>query len=486
MRLNSSALNARPLNGALRIPVYATAEAISELGAELAGRRTAALFGDAATVLFSDISPYAQRYLTADAVVPIRADFGGSVTRRGAGTSRVNLLASLFYMRNVLGYGTAEVVLTARGDVGVVFIAGNAEMHPFGVAIDGTRKQRASGSIVLIPGMDLSPSAVRRGGGSQGGVAEIDAGLDAAHVTAGGVRYITGSGASLVSQSALDAGMRRQALLGSMDFYIDATGTARRRRPSLAGAAPLFIGAELSPTLLRFLNGGALLRTETHADGEVLVRGTGSVELGLLASGVGYVYRRSASGGAIARIDVSMDGVRTKPARGSFNLITGVALDGVRRPMLAGRASIPVALPDFAPVAFRGGQGDLIHLLSGDLSGEILVPFSGDAVMVIGALMTGTRTRFDLKGDLPIEKALQLDATRIRELQAQGADLCVAIAELGAQMLRVAYADADMLLFSASDGYLNAYGEDIDEQQFYRPGDEREFARPEGTREFLR
>lgn len=344
MQLNGSALNAAALNStsAVRAPVPFEGAAALAVEASAEAVRVARMSGAAAIHVGSEIQLSAQRWLRGDLVPAVHAGFDPSVYRSGAGAAVMRLGASLFYVKQIHGYGTAVLDVSARGDVGVVFIDGQAVLHPLTAEMDGLRAHCGAGDATVVVSAELAPSAIRRptpAGALM--ISSMTAELDASHIDGGGVRHIGMYGDAPVAWLAEDGGMLRQSLIGSLDMSMLAgTGTLTVRRPTLAGSAEKRLTLSAEFFARRRGEGVATVTATAHLDGEIHVRGEGTANLRLIASGTGYAYRMTMAGDAPIDVRLKSDWVRKRTGGGAAVLGLIAEMGGVRRRFFSGSFAI--------------------------------------------------------------------------------------------------------------------------------------------------
>lgn len=339
MRLNGSALNASPLGGVRRTPVRFAGEAAAHLVAELSGLRIVAGTGLATAELRAEFLASAHRFGGANWVLATHYDLLPTVWRAGHGAAApVVLEASLFYQRTQYGFGSAELSLSAVGNVGVVFISGGAAITPMQLECDGAKLVRGAGDAVAALAADLSASAIRRPLALRAGAHNLALVLEPSHIDAEGVRYVGAFGDSELVIAAEDAGMLRQAHIGSLDFALQGDGAGRLRKPTLAGA--MECGVALSGAFLtaRRAQGSALLSLHAECAAEIHVRGDGAASVRLVAQGAGYRTVHVDLGTALARIEAQVAGVRKRVGSGDLPIGAHISLTGARGVLIRGKA----------------------------------------------------------------------------------------------------------------------------------------------------
>lgn len=335
MRLNGASLNG---SSARRLPVALDGAAVLAVASELAPIRRVRMSGAAPIALAGEFQATARRYLVGEAPVTFDTALAQTVSRGASGTAVICLAASLYYVKQIHGYGTAVLSIDARGDVGVVFIDGQAVLTPLQVEMDGRRAHHGTGTAVVAVVGDFTASAIRRpqpAGATL--LASMTAVLEPSHIDGGGVRHIGMFGDAPVSLQVEDAGMLRQALIGSLDMrMLAATGTLTVRRPTLASAAVKSITATGAFRADRRGDGAAVKTVVAQCDGEILVRGEGAATLRIVATGTGYAYRKSLAGAAEMAVRLEGDWAWSKVGGGTAVIEIGAALDGARRQFFSG------------------------------------------------------------------------------------------------------------------------------------------------------
>lgn len=340
MRLNGSTLNRRRLNGGRRLPVLGAGQAVATVTADLAATRIVHGAGDAVQHLVGDFLASAIRKAGGVWLCTVDAELAQTVARNGRGQAVLQMAADLYYSRTVLGFGTAVLGLELQGHVGVVFIDGQAAIQPMAVELDAVKRVMGQGSAVVSLGGSLAPSAIRRVAANLVPM-EMAGILEASHIS-GGVRHIGLYGSAPLKLEAQDAGMLRQAFIGSLDFDLQGTGSGSLIKPTLAGEA--LIGLTLSGGFhtIRKIQGGAQLQLRAEAAGAVIVRGEGKAVLSLLAQATGYKRTFPQLDAALTRVDSQLDGARVARGNGSAVIGLDVTGSGIRRRLGKGVAVIEV------------------------------------------------------------------------------------------------------------------------------------------------
>lgn len=329
MQLNASTINARSVNGAARFAVHAAADAIAEFGAELDGVRTQHLAGEAVAHFDAAFLASATRFAGAELGVVVDAVLAQTVARSGRGDAAIAVAADLYYTRTLYGYGSAEISLVMFAEVGVVFIDGEGDLRPLVIEADIARVQLGGGSGEISISGELDASAIRRAGMSANPIA-VDGALEASHLY-DGVRYVGGYGDAAFDVAIEDAGMLRQAHIGSVDFSIDAASEWRVERPTLAGEAPTVLLAQGDFHVRKFFAGAVLMAVSGELDASVFVRGDGGAAIVVAAAATGYKTTHVALEGQAAWIEAALGGRLVKAINGDAALSLAVESNGWRR-----------------------------------------------------------------------------------------------------------------------------------------------------------
>ena len=309
--------------------------------ADLAATRIVHGAGDAVQHLVGDFLASAIRKAGGVWLCTVDAELAQTVARNGTGQAVLEMAADLYYSRTVLGFGTAVLGLELQGHVGVVFIDGQAAIQPMLVELDAVKRVMGHGAAAVSLGGSLSPSAIRRVAAELVPM-EMAGTLEASHIDAGGVRHIGLFGSAPLGLEAQDAGMLRQAFIGSLDFDLQGAGSGSLIKPTLAGEAVIGLSLSGGFHTVRKIQGSAVLQVCAEAEGAVIVRGEGSAVLSLLAQATGYKQTFPQLDAALTRIDSQLDGARV--ARGNGSAVIGLDMSayGVRCRLGKGTAVIEV------------------------------------------------------------------------------------------------------------------------------------------------
>lgn len=309
--------------------------------ADLAATRIVHGAGDAVQHLVGGFLASAIRKAGGVWLCTVDAELAQTVARNGTGQAVLEVAADLFYSRTVLGFGSAVLGLGLQGHVGVVFIDGQAAIHPIQVELDAAKLVMGQGVAAVSLGGSLDPSAIRRLAAELVPL-EMGGTLEASHIDAGGVRHIGFAGTAPLHLEAQDAGMLRQAFIGSLDFDLQGVGSGSLIKPTLAGEAVLGLGMFGAFHAVRKIQGRALLQTHTEGDGAVTVRGEGEMVLALFAQATGYKRTYPQLDAALTRIDSQLDGTREARGGGSVEIGLEMSATGIRRRFGKGVAIIEV------------------------------------------------------------------------------------------------------------------------------------------------
>lgn len=339
MRLNGSALNRRTLNAGRRLLVCGSGQAVTEVTAELSATRIVHGDGSAVQLFGGAFLASAIRNAAGSWVSVVNAELVQTVARSGSGQAVLSLTTDLFYSRTVLGFGTAVLEFELQGHVGVVFIDGQAILRPMQAELDAARRMMGQGAAVFGMEGALAPSAIRQSAGELAPL-ELTGTLEASHIDATGVRHIGFAGAAPLELEARDAGMLRQAFIGSLDFELQGSGSGSLIKPTLNGEAVLGLGMVGSFSAIRQISGAAVLQAKAEAEGAVIVRGEGKAVLSLLAYGTGYKRTYPGLDATIVSIGSELRGVRVARGAGSAVLDLVASCTAQRRRLGKGVAVI--------------------------------------------------------------------------------------------------------------------------------------------------
>lgn len=341
MRLNGSALNARPLNGGARHLVSWAGEAASSLGVTLDATRV--VHGNAVLVsaLAADFLASAARYAAGEWVVRIDPSLAQTVARGAAGKAVLGLNASLFYTREVQGFGGAQISLDMQGHVGIVFIEGDAVLLPMQIELAGNKKVQGAGQGAVSLYGDGAPSAIRRFQSVAVPVA-MTGEAEASHIDANGIRYVGFAGDGDIRLQAEDAGMLRQSFIGSLDFGFAGAGNGSLQKPTLAGEAVTALSFAGDFRAVRRAQSSAAMSVQATADGEILVRGEGGALLGVRAELTGYRTTHPELTAVPVALIISAEGLRARTGWSDMPVALALSAVGTRTRAGTGRAVLQV------------------------------------------------------------------------------------------------------------------------------------------------
>ncbi|MCK2097520.1 hypothetical protein [Thauera aromatica] len=487
MQFNRGRFNAGSINGSgiPRIPVEFAGDASWGIAGELAAIRRGALAGTASVECLSAIAPSAQRFLVGGMELAPVAALVPSVYRSARGDATISVSGSLYYVKQLYGYGTAVVGLHLQGHVGVTFIEGESVLLPCAAELEGARVRHSAGTAEIILDGDFLASAIRRPQVSTIALLQSVGGLlEPSHYDQGGIRHVGMFGDLPVAFIAEDAGMLRQTLIGSLDMrMLSGTGALTIRRPTLAGDGVSTLGLSAAFQAIRQGEGASLISLVSACAGEIFVRGEGAAPLSLSALGAGSVHRKGMAGVLPIVAQFSVNALRVKAGRGDMVLGLFTELSGTRKPQLVGNLIQTLTLEGTSR-AYRRGWGDWVTpslVLEGQ--GDILVCGEGAAAVAVNVACTETVYR-NAQG----EKVLLLttEGTGLRR-KTGGGDSEIAL-EMPVEGTRQVFMMSDARIDVLDFGYavLNPAALDIDRQRFVRPASQRQFERATIQREFRR
>ncbi|SUD16406.1 Uncharacterised protein [Aquipseudomonas alcaligenes] len=271
----------------------------------------------------------------------VDATLAQTVSRSGAGQAVLEVAADLYYTRAVLGFGTAVVELELQGHVGVVFIDGQAVIRPMHAELAPTKRVMGQGAAASVMAGLLAPSAIRRISGELMPM-KMDGGLEGSHIDAGGVRHIGFSGVAPLGLEAQDAGMLRQAFIGSLDFELNGSGSGSLIKPALAGDAVLGLRLLGGFRVARHVRGEAVLKASVACTGAVVVRGEGEAAQSLRATLTGYKRTYPGLEATIVSVGSSLRAARIVHCSGSAVVGLQLSGQGARHRLGKGAAVIEV------------------------------------------------------------------------------------------------------------------------------------------------
>lgn len=339
MRLNGATFNGRGINAAARVPVAMAGEAPAAALSPLLDA-TRIRFGDGVVplVFAGGLAASAHRFAVIEFDVGVSAALAQTVARSGTGAAVLALDGALFFAQTRYGSGELVVGLAARGDVGVQFGEGAVVMAPLELVLAGQRARTSGGAAAVALAMPFTASAIRRPQVSAAQlVATMSAQLEPSHITGGGVRYIGMFGEAPVVFSAVDAGMNRQAHIGTLQLAsMDGSLLATTRRPTLAGNAETIVRLQADFQTTRRGQGVAVHTVLASCDGAVFVRGDMPIVTAVVAELTPQLTRRIQLGEAVVGLLASGDFARKRTGEGAAVISIGLSGSGTRYRKLSG------------------------------------------------------------------------------------------------------------------------------------------------------
>lgn len=335
--LNGARLNTRSLNVGVRpIAVALAGDTISNILADGSFRRTHRASGEAVAAWDAQFIGGNMRFFEGAVHTTLITDFSSSVRRISWGEGVVNVAASLYYTRTINWTGAALTSILAVSDVGVVYGEGSSVMLPM-AALDGTRAKVGFSDAIALTLGEFQASAIRRPLTSDNGaISPLAAALDSAHIS-GGIRYIDGFADAYAYLDVVDAGMKRQVIIGSAELLFGSSASGRAVR-NATGVGTMVTLTSGDFGAIRRAEGSGVIALGGDMQGLVLVPGDMPAIIHLNASMTGYVYRRTTLMQAITEAAVDLTLVRTKLGAGDAPLVALISLDGRRTAMGAGEA----------------------------------------------------------------------------------------------------------------------------------------------------
>lgn len=439
--------------------------------------------------LSATAQPVLRRGLAAQAQLDVGADYQASVTRHAGGIGGITFASSLYYSRTQLGSGDAVIRLRAAADIGIAFGVADAWLTPITPSLAAARVRTASGAAYVVASAELAASADRRFS-SDGAVQALDGlSLDPAHITAGGVRYLTAGVALPITLLGADAGvMRLVSQLGAAMTEVGAeTGhLSVIRRSSTPSDATLSVTLSQAFQVQRKLRGALVLSLEARGEADIVVEGQGSaMPLMLTAELDPSARRRSLAGEILTQLELSGGGERRKGPIASADMS-----------LLAASGTVK---------AIRRARGGASVETAFSMSGQRTTEMTGAVELRVDAETDGLMLRAG-NGDVPIDVALELTGSAkrtiedvgffmsafdagmvgVRRVALEGPAALLLDADYASAVIRVGDGDAAMEVLTSSDAYLNPYAHDPNEQTFDRPYEQRDFRRPADQRDFKR
>ncbi len=319
MRLNSSGFNASTINANTPKRFSVSLEGVSVIGTqvEITPIRRMRFSGEAigpTLSLASAVNVY--RFLTEGSVsfgIESTTNMAPSVYRIGRGSAVIEARTSLYYVKQIYGYGSAILAISSRGDVGVEFGNGNAVISDLiTVSLDGAKVKRFAGDMAVSSLLGMEASAIRRPSVHDASIRNIMLTELDPSTTAGGIKYVGMFGNTIIAVTTEDTGMIRQAHIGSIDIpFLASVGTFTVKRSSLRGDAIITINTDMNGAhVIRNGYGVVNLLTLSEGDCEIKVHGDGTLRLSINASMKGYVRRFGLSGESDLSVSVELGGYK--------------------------------------------------------------------------------------------------------------------------------------------------------------------------------
>lgn len=390
MMLNARAINASPLNGVKRLPVWGAGEsAVITIGMEVSTDAAQMMVlgrGDALTGFTASMDLLATRRASSNAVLGVNTSFVPSVLRNAKGAAHITLKTSLFYERAKYFDGALLIELRANAHIGIMFGAGEAVMLPMTTELDPTRAKTGDGEAAMSFTPAMAPSALRRCKSAVDTHLRIHAGLDPA-TKVGGIKYITAGMTARLPLRLEDHGVTRLSQLGTARADLRMTLKPSSVR-ALRGVHVRNIDAKLTGSVSRMASGLAqVITTKAKLDGDTVVRGGGSAVLKFgAATSTGYVIKHVTDEAVdvmpVLHLEDSARAVRRGRGIGEMALLAAGGA-GYLTLMLDGE--LPVTLEAdgvFSTIHTSGGESAALIRLSMEGSGEVLVPFEAPSLTI--------------------------------------------------------------------------------------------------------
>lgn len=357
MRLNGASFNTRPLNSSFRSVVLATSRAVLENRAALVGVKHSNGSGQATLLLKGEFPGSTQRFAQGRLDLLLEGELAQTVSRSGTGCAMLEVDADLFYTRVVYGFGSTAIDLDMRGDVGVVFIEGEARLELPDTEWEGAKLRRASATGVTLLSGDLNASALRRPKGNCS-LAILSGALEPSHVDAAGHRHIGGFGEARSQFNIEDGGMLRQSRLGKAALSLGAEASGRIERTTLAGAATTQLNLIADFQIQRRGEGKSAVILGGDCAGEVMVPGEGQAIVSFSGKGTAYKITRVSLEGQPVVLDSELKGVRTHVSPGEAVVALAGQLTGTRARVLDGEGIMVLLTPSSAYVNLTAEDDD--------------------------------------------------------------------------------------------------------------------------------
>jgi hypothetical protein len=326
MRLNSSGFNASAINANTPKRFSVSLEGVSVIGTqvEITPTRKMRFSGEAVgptLSLSSAVNVY--RFLTGgiDFSIEPSVNMLPSVYRACRGDAIIKTGTSLYYVKQIYGYGSAILAISSKGDVGVEFGKGDAVISDLlTVSFDGAKVKRFAGDIAMSSSLSMTASAIRRPSVYEASIRNIVLTELDSSATIGGIKYVGMFGDTVIAITSEDAGMLRQASIGVIDIpTLVSVGALTVKRNSLRGDAIIDIGTDMNGAhVIRNGYGNVNLLTLSEGDCDIVVLGDGTVRISIDTEMTGYVYRFSLAGESNVSIDSGLNGYKFVPFDGEI------------------------------------------------------------------------------------------------------------------------------------------------------------------------
>lgn len=349
-------------------------------------------------------------------------------------------------------------------------------------ALDATRYANGAAAAVAELRGDFLASALRYFSGDV--VAEVDAELLANAVRSGAGTAIVEAGGSLFyTRLIYGSGGAEVRIIAISDVgvvYGEGSGVAMPTA-MLDGARVRVSSGEAIATTDGSLAASAIRVPATEVSQELVPLIAQLDTAHISAGGIRYI---NGGADAYAYLEIEDAGMRRQVFIGSMDL----------EPMAAGSATAirhgkgdalvtSTMLGTFE--ATRRGEGSGIVRGISQLDGEVLVRFSGDAVIELAARMTGYVYRRG--GVLNAISTLAAELNGARTKASGGSAIAITVMDASANIRKLASGTSVIELNAESTAAdFNFSGEDDDTEVFYRPSMQREFYRAAIQREWRR
>lgn len=227
-----------------------------------------------------------------------------------------------------------------------------------------------------------------------------------------------------------------------------------------SGAGYIEVVGELSPSAIR----------RATAYPELSLNGEG--EASHIAGGIKYI---GAGGNLVLGLHAEDGGMIRQLFMGSADIdILSSGSGRLLKPTLAGQGVIDLGLQgDWFVTKYFGGTTNIALLT--EMAGSRRRLAEGTLVTQLLSNGLGYLFKHSLAGSMVLNTVTSLDGLRAKPLSGE---LVTGLnTSLDGRRAAVIRGNANIVLFTASEGYVNIFTEDIPSQQFYRPADIREFIR---------